>query len=95
MPDVFLQEKGKTAPNASGGSKLFHHYPQRRVSPSVASEMSGTSRPQTEPGRTRPQILSKDVKNLPRKSVDDAASAPRETGAEISEPGEGWVVLEK
>ena len=74
---------------------MFHHYSQRRVSPAVASESSGMTRPQTEPGRTRTQMFSDDVKNLVRQSVHDAASASAGTGTEKEEPEESWVIVER
>jgi hypothetical protein len=53
------------------------------------------TRPQTEPGRTRTQMFSDDVKNLVRQSVHDAASASAGTGTEKEEPEESWVIVER
>lgn len=86
-----IQDKGKI--DSTGGSKLFQHHPQRRVSPAVASESSGMTRPQTEPGRTRTPMFSDDVKNLARQSIPDVASPS--AGAESKESEGDWVMVEK
>ena len=66
-------------------------FSQRRVAP----ESSGMTRPQTEPGRTRAQMISDDVKNLTRQSVHDVTGASGGSGPEKKEPEEDWVLLEK
>ena len=88
---ILCQDKEKTDSNPSGDSKLFQHLPQRR--PAVASEISGTTRPQTEPGRARTPMLSDDVKNLGRQGFSNVASSPAVT--ENKEPEEDWVMVEK
>lgn len=74
---------------------MFYHYPQRRVSPAVSSESSGPTRPQTEPGRARHEMLSYDVKTRARQSIHDIASASTRTGTEKAEPEGDWVMVEK
>ena len=86
-----FQENEKT--DTSSSSKLFH--PQRRVALAIASESTGKSRPQMEPGRTRTQMISDDVKNLARQSVHDVASSSAGTGTEKEEVGADWVMVEK
>ena len=85
------QEKEKANPNALGGSKLFS---QRHLSVSVAPESSGITRPQTEPGRTRTQTTSEDVKNLTRQSVHGVVTGSGEDKTDKKETEEGWVLVE-
>ena len=91
---ILCQDKEKTDSNPSCDSKLFQHLPQRRVtSPAVAPEISGITRPQTEPGRARTPMFSDDVKNLGRQGFSDVANSPAVT--ENQEPEEDWVMVEK
>ena len=76
------------------GSKLFYNA-QRHPSASVASESSGRTRPQTEPGRTRTPKISEGVKNLTRHRVRDVVTGSDETRTDKKETEEGWVVVEK
>ena len=87
-----LQEKEKTDPVPSGGSKLFS---QRRVYPTGVSESAGTTRPHTEPGRARTQMISEEVENITRQSVHDVVTGSEGPGTEKGAQEEGWVMVEK